>query len=168
MLGPLVAASVGLILHQAAYAAEIIRGGLLSVDQGQIEAAAALGIPAHVRFFRIVLPQAARAILPTAFNEVVGLLKGTSVVFVVALPELFYTVQVIYNRNQLVVPLLLVAVIWYAILTSALSVVQYYIERHFSRGTSRQLPPTPIQRARARLAAGWAKLGDPAPEGAVR
>ena len=142
------AAVLGLSLHQAAYSAEIIRGGLLSVDQGQLEAARALGIPRARRFFRITLPQAARAILPNAFNEVIGLLKGTSVVFILALPELFYTVQVIYNRNQQVVPLLLVATVWYTLFTSVLSIVQYYIERHFARGTARELPPTPIQRAR--------------------
>ncbi|PRI10143.1 amino acid ABC transporter permease [Leucobacter massiliensis] len=145
------AAILGLSLHQAAYSAEIIRGGLLSVDQGQIEAAKALGIPRRRRFFRIVLPQAARAILPSAFNEVIGLLKGTSVVFIVALPELFYTVQVIYNRNQQVVPLLLVATVWYTIFTSVLSVIQFTIERHFARGSARELPPTPLQRARRAL-----------------
>lgn len=145
------AAVLGLSLHQAAYSAEIIRGGLLSVDQGQIEAAKALGIPRSRRFFRITLPQAARAILPNAFNEVIGLLKGTSVVFILALPELFYTVQVIYNRNQQVVPLLLVATVWYTLFTSVLSVLQYYIERHFARGSARELPPTPIQRAKRAL-----------------
>ena len=153
LLSSSVAAILGLSLHQAAYSAEIIRGGLLSVDQGQLEAARALGIPRHRRFFRIVLPQAARAILPNAFNEVIGLLKGTSVVFIVALPELFYTVQVIYNRNQQVVPLLLVAAVWYTIFTTVLSVAQYYIERRFSRGTARELPPTPLQRLRRRVAA---------------
>lgn len=147
------AAILGLSLHQAAYSAEIIRGGLLSVDQGQAEAAKALGIPRARRFFRIILPQAARAILPNAFNEVIGLLKGTSVVFILALPELFYTVQVIYNRNQQVVPLLLVATVWYTIFTSALSILQYYIERHFARGTARELPPTPVQRLRQAVAA---------------
>ncbi|SDQ09643.1 amino acid ABC transporter permease [Leucobacter chromiiresistens] len=153
LLSGSVAAILGLSLHQAAYSAEIIRGGLLSVDQGQLEAARALGIPRGRRFFRIVLPQAARAILPNAFNEVIGLLKGTSVVFVVALPELFYTVQVIYNRNQQVVPLLLVAAVWYTIFTTVLSIAQYYIERRFSRGTARELPPTPLQRVRRRITA---------------
>ena len=157
------AAILGLSLHQAAYSAEIIRGGLLSVDQGQIEAAKALGIPRSRRFFRITLPQAARAILPNAFNEIISLLKGTSVVFLLALPDLFYTVQVIYNRNQQVVPLLLVATVWYTIFTSVLSIAQYYIERHFARGTARELPPTPIQRAR-RAIAGLFSRGTGTPE----
>ena len=118
LISPFAAAVLGLGLHQAAYAAEIIRGGLISVDQGQLEAAAALGIPARQRLFRIVLPQAMRSILPTAANEVIGLVKGTSVVFVIAIPELFYPVQVIYSRNSRVIPLLLVAVVWYPIITT--------------------------------------------------
>lgn len=158
------AATIGLSLHQAAYSAEIIRAGILSVDQGQLEAAAALGLPRRIRFFRIILPQAARAIVPNAFNEIIGLVKGTSVVFIVALPELFYTVQVIYNRNQRVIPLLLVAVVWYAVITTVLSVAQYYVERRFARGAVRELPPTPIQRARRWAAEQWARLGEtPAP-----
>ncbi len=101
------AAILGLGLHQAAYSAEIIRGGLVSVDPGQHEAAAALGIPASRRLFRIILPQAMRSIVPNATNEIIGLVKGASVVFVIAIPELFYAVQVIYNRNSRVIPLLL-------------------------------------------------------------
>jgi polar amino acid transport system permease protein len=164
------AAILGLGLHQAAYSAEIIRGGLLSVDQGQAEAAAALGIPAGRRLFRIILPQAARSIVPNATNEVIGLVKGASVVFVIAIPELFYAVQVIYNRNSRVIPLLLVAVVWYTIITTILSIAQFYIERHFARGSARALPPTPLQRARRWVRDRWDRLGDePAPRvGAVR
>lgn len=157
------AAILGLSLNQAAYSAEIIRGGLLSVDQGQLEAAAALGIPPRRRLTRIVLPQAMRSIVPNATNEVIGLVKGASVVFVIALPEVFYAVQVIYNRNSRVIPLLLVAVVWYTIITTVLSIGQYYIERHYARGTVRVLPPTPVQRARHWIAVQWARLGDSEP-----
>lgn len=160
LLSAFAAATIGLSLHQAAYSAEIIRAGILSVDQGQLEAAATLGLPRRIRFFRITLPQAARAIVPNAFNEVIGLVKGTSVVFIVALPELFYTVQVIYNRNQRVIPMLLVAVVWYAIITTVLSIAQYYVERRFARGAVRVLPPTPLQRARRWAAEQWRRLGD--------
>jgi len=149
LLGPYAAALLGLSLNQAAFSAEIIRGGILSVDQGQLEAAAALGLPRRRQAFRIVLPQAMRAILPTAFNELIGLAKGTSMVYVLALPELFYTVQVIYRRNLAVIPLLMVATVWYLIIMIVLSVIQFYIERHFARGALRTLPPTPIQRLRA-------------------
>ncbi|MFJ2619486.1 amino acid ABC transporter permease [Glutamicibacter sp. NPDC087344] len=148
LISQFAAAVLGLTLNQAAYSAEIIRGGILSVDQGQLEAAAALGIPKWRRSTRIVLPQAMRAILPTAFNEIIGLVKGTSIVYVLAYSELFYTVQVIYNRTQQVLPLLLVATIWYIVITSVLSIAQYYIERHYSRGALRTLPLTPWQKVR--------------------
>ena len=148
LISQFAAAVLGLTLNQAAYSAEIIRGGILAVDQGQLEAAAALGIPAWRRSTRIVLPQAMRSILPTAFNEIIGLVKGTSIVYVLAYSDLFYTVQVIYNRTQQVLPLLLVATLWYITITSGLSVFQYYIERHYSKGALRTLPPTPLQRIR--------------------
>jgi len=154
LFGPLGAAVLGLALHQAAYAAEIIRGGILSVDAGQLEAAAALGIPRLRQFFKIVIPQAMRGILPNAANEVISLFKGTSIVSVMAIPELFYQVQVIYGRNGRVVPLLMVATVWYVVLTTVLSIVQYYLERHYAKGSARNLPPTPWQK----LARGWSRV----------
>lgn len=137
LIAPVTAAFLGLGLHQGAYFAEIVRSGFLSIDHGQLEAAAALGIPRGRQFWRIQLPQALRIIVPTTGNEIIGLLKGTSVVYIMALPELFYQVQVIYQRTGQVIPLLLVAAIWYFVLTSLLSVVQWGIERHYGRGTSR-------------------------------
>ncbi|MGX2998056.1 amino acid ABC transporter permease [Streptomyces sp. JNUCC 64] len=137
LVGAMSAAVLGLALHQAAYAAEIVRGGVLSVNAGQLQAAAALGIPRVRQIRRIVLPQAMRSILPNAANEVISLFKGTSIVSVMAIGELFYQVQVIYGRNGRVVPLLMVATVWYILLTTALSVVQYYVERHFSKGATR-------------------------------
>ncbi len=95
---------------------------------------------------RIILPQAMRTIVPTAGNELIGLVKGTSVVYIMAIPELFYQVQVIYARNGRVIALLLVAAIWYLILTTVLSVAQFYVERHYARGAVRVLPPTPFQK----------------------
>ena len=146
------AAVIGLGLHQAAYSAEIVRAGILSVDHGQLEAAAALGIPRVRQFFRIVLPQAMRGILPNAANEVISLFKGTSIVSTMAIAELFYQVQVIYGRNGRVVPLLMVATVWYIVMTTALSIVQYYVERHYAKGAVRSMPLTPLQKARAHLA----------------
>ncbi|MEU4338832.1 amino acid ABC transporter permease [Micromonospora lupini] len=151
LIGPFGAALLGLTLHQSAYAAEIVRAGILSVDQGQLEAAAALAIPRARQFRRIVLPQAMRAILPNAANELINLLKSTSVVYVLAIGELFYQVQVVYGRNGRVVPLLMVATVWYVVLTALLSILQFYVERHFARGALRTLPPTPLQRLRAAL-----------------
>ncbi|MFH9351843.1 amino acid ABC transporter permease [Kitasatospora sp. NPDC017646] len=149
VLGALGAAVLGLGLHQAAFAAEIIRGGVIAVDAGQREAAAALGIPRVRQARRIVLPQAMRSILPAAANEVISLLKGTSVVYVMAIGELFYQAQVIYGRTGRVVPLLMVATVWYVVLTTVLSIGQYHVECYFSRGARRTPPPTPLQRLRA-------------------
>lgn len=146
------AAVIGLALHQAAYAAEIIRAGIISVDPGQVEAAKSLGLPWRRQFFTIVAPQAMRGILPNAVNEVISLFKGTSIVSVMAIAELFYQVQVIFGRNGRVVPLLMVATVWYIVLTTVLTVVQYYVERHFAKGSERELPPTPLQRVRRTLA----------------
>lgn len=136
LISPFSAAVIGLTLNQAAFSSEIIRGGILSVDHGQREAAAALGLPRHRQIFGIVLPQAMRSILPSGFNEIIGLAKGTSVVYILALPELFYTVQVIYRRNLDVVPLLMVATVWYLIILTALSVLQRRVERRFARGAA--------------------------------
>jgi polar amino acid transport system permease protein len=159
-ISPLAAATLGLGLAQAAFSSEVVRAGLLSVDAGQLEAAAALGIPRRRQFFRITLPQAMRSIVPTAANEVIGMVKGTSAVFILgSVFELFYVVQVIYNRNGQVIPLLLVATIWYTVITTVLSVVQYYVERYYARGAVRSLPPTPRQRLLAGLASLRARAG---------
>lgn len=150
LITPFAAAIIGLTLNQAAFTSEIIRGGILSVDQGQLEAAAALGLPRGRQAFRIVLPQAMRSIVPPAFNDIIGLAKGTSNAYILALPELFYTIQIIYRRNLEVIPLLMVATVWYLVLLSALSAIQYFIERHYSRGALRN-PPPPV----LRTVLGW-------------
>ncbi|GAA1297187.1 amino acid ABC transporter permease [Saccharothrix xinjiangensis] len=137
LISPMGAAVLGLALHQAAYAAEIVRSGIISVDHGQLEAAAALGVPRARQFRRIILPQAMRSILPNATNEVISLFKGTSVVSVVAIGELFYQVQVIYGRNARVVALLMVATAWYIALTTLLSIAQHYVEKHYAKGATR-------------------------------
>ncbi|WP_445270467.1 amino acid ABC transporter permease [Streptomyces sp. DSM 41634] len=148
----IVVAVVGLSLSEAAYAAEVVRAGVLSVDQGQHEAAAALGLPKRYQFARIVFPQALRSIVPAYVNQLIGLVKATSLVFYVSLLDLFGTVQSLgstYSGD--VVPLLLVATFWYVVLTSVLSVVQFYVERYYARGALRTVPPTPLQRARTGL-----------------
>ena len=163
LFSPFVAAVIALSLHQAAYAAEIIRAGILSVDPGQTEAAAALGIPKRRQFFGIVLPQAMRAIVPNATNEVIGMVKATSLLAAVAVADLSYQVQVILGRNGRAIPLLLVATFWYVVITTVLTVVQFYVERHFAKGADRHLPPTPLQRFRswaAGLGAGKATGAD--------
>ncbi|WP_035953689.1 amino acid ABC transporter permease [Kitasatospora sp. NRRL B-11411] len=150
LLGPALTAVIGLTLHEAAFAAEVVRSGVQSVDQGQLEAAASLGLGRGRVLRRIVLPQAMRAILPPAGNMLIGTLKGTSVISVLAVHDLLFSAQLVYNQTYQVIPLLLVATLWYVAVTSVLSVGQYYLERHFARGATRAgLPPTPWQRARA-------------------
>ncbi|SCL22882.1 polar amino acid transport system permease protein [Micromonospora pallida] len=145
------AAMLGLTLHEAAHAGEIVRGGILAVDHGQLEAGVALGLRRSRIFRRVVLPQAMRSIVPATGNLLIGTLKGTSMVSVIAVNDLLYSVQYIYNRTYEVVPLLAVATAWYLVVTSLLSVAQYYVERHFARGAQRSLPPTPLRRLSALL-----------------
>ncbi|MCI3275562.1 amino acid ABC transporter permease [Streptomyces cylindrosporus] len=137
LLGPVEVAIVGLTLHEAAYAAEVVRGGILAVDRGQIEAAQALGLSRWRRWRRIVLPQAMRSIVPPAGNMLIGTLKGTSIVSVIAVSDLLFSVQLVYHRTYQVIPLLMVATLWYTIVTSVLGVGQYYVEKHYARGSER-------------------------------
>ncbi|MGV8880657.1 MAG: amino acid ABC transporter permease [Rhodoglobus sp.] len=128
------AAVIGLTIHEAAYMSEIIRSGILSVDSGQRDAARALGYREGPIFVRFILPQALRVIIPPTGSQVISLLKGTSLVSVIGMTDLLHAAQGIYNRTFEVVPLLLVASIWYLILVGILSYVQGRIETRLSRG----------------------------------
>ncbi len=134
------AALLGLGLNEGAYMAEIIRAGLLSVDPGQGEASKALGHRPFQTFRVIVLPQAMKAIVPPTGNQVIGMLKYTSIASVVSLQELMHSVEDIYNRNFETIPLLIVAALWYLILVTILSVGQAYIEKYYSRGWTNSAP----------------------------
>lgn len=142
------AAVLGLALNEAAYMAEIVRAGILSVDEGQMRAAQSLGMSQLQTMQRIILPQAMRVIIPPTGNETISMLKNTALVSVIAYLDLLYAVQLIYSRTYETIPLLLTASLWYLIVTSVLTAGQFYLERHFGRGSSRELPPTPIQRIR--------------------
>jgi polar amino acid transport system permease protein len=148
---PFTAAILGLGLNEAAYMAEIVRGGILSVEEGQTEAAQALGMRRLQIMRRIVLPQAMRVIIPPTGNETISMLKTSALVSVLAYAELLYSVQLIYSQNFKTIPLLIVAAIWYLVFTTILTIGQYYIERHYGRGTARELPLTPRQKLQARL-----------------
>jgi polar amino acid transport system permease protein len=148
---PFVAAILGLGLNEGAYMSEIVRAGILSVDEGQTDAAHALGMTRLQTMRRIVLPQAMRIIIPPTGNETISMLKTSSLVSVIAYTELLYTVQLIYAQNYKQIPLLLVASLWYLLVTTLLSIGQYYLERRFGRGSSRELPLTPWQRVRRAL-----------------
>lgn len=148
---PFVAGMLALGLNEGAYMAEIVRAGIISVEEGQTEAAQSLGMTRLQTMRRIVLPQAMRVIIPPTGNETISMLKTTSLVSVIAVTELLYSVQLIYAVNYRTIPLLIVASIWYLILTTVLTVGQYYVERHYGRGTSRDVPPTAFQRLRRNL-----------------
>lgn len=134
VISPFTAAVLALSLHEAAYMAEIIRSGVGSVDHGQREAAQALGIKPRKVMLRIILPQAMRVIVPPTANQVIMMLKTTSLVSVIALSDLLYSAQIIYSSNYQVIPLLLVASLWYLALVSVLTVGQHQIERIYNRG----------------------------------
>ncbi|WP_248310248.1 amino acid ABC transporter permease [Bosea sp. 117] len=134
VITPLVAALLGLGLNEGAYMAEIVRSGLLSVDSGQREAAQSLGMSPAYTLRRIILPQALRVIVPPTGNEVIGMLKATSLVSILAFSDLLYSVQGIYGRTFQTIPLLIVATIWYLVASTLLSLVQQYLERRYGRG----------------------------------
>jgi polar amino acid transport system permease protein len=151
LISPFMAALLGLGLNEAAYMAEIVRAGIISVEHGQTEAAQALGMDRGLVMRRIVLPQAMRVIIPPTGNETISMLKTSSLASVASVPELFTRSTQIASATFAVVEMLIVASVWYLLMTSILTVGQYYIERRFARGSQRQLPLTPFQRFRRML-----------------
>jgi polar amino acid transport system permease protein len=139
LITPFVAALVGLTLNEAAYMAEITRGGIQSVDKGQFEAATALGLTRVQSLRKVILPQAMRVVVPPTANESINLLKVTALVSVITLPELLYSAQIIYSRTFQTIPLLIVASLWYLVITTVLTFFQYLLEKRYGRGSS----PTP-------------------------
>ncbi|MEU0165110.1 amino acid ABC transporter permease [Streptomyces iakyrus] len=137
IMTPLTAAVVGLTLNQAAYMSEIIRGGFASVPRGQHEAAESLGMSGFTKLRRVIIPQTMPSVVPATGNQVIGMLKETSLVSVLGVADLLNSAQSIYARNYQTIPLLIVASLWYLIMTLVLSVPQSMIERRFSRSTSR-------------------------------
>jgi len=125
LITPLAAAILGLGLNEGAYMAEIVRAGILSVDHGRVEAAQALGMSRALTMRRIVLPQAMRVIIPPTGNETISMLKTTSLASVITVTELLYAVQLIYSVNFKTIPLLILASIWYLVVTSVLTIGQY-------------------------------------------
>ncbi|MCF6522380.1 amino acid ABC transporter permease [Streptomyces sp. JJ36] len=134
LVTPTVAALLALGLNEVAYASEVIRGGIQSIDKGQTEAAHSLGMRPGLTLRRIVLPQAMRVIVPPMGNDTVTMLKTTALISVIAGHDLMSNIQDIYAQNYNVIPLLLVAALWYLVLVSALSVPQAWLERRFGRG----------------------------------
>jgi len=147
----LVAGLLALGLNEGAYMSEIVRAGIISVDEGQTHAAQSLGMSRLQIMRLIVLPQAMRVIIPPTGNETISMLKNTSLLSVISFGELLFGAQTIYDVNYKVIPLLIVASIWYLVMTSVLYVGQYFIERRYGRGFSRA--------ERGSMRARWLSLG---------
>lgn len=137
LMAPITAALVGLTLNEAAYMAEIIRGGFSSVGKGQIEAADSLGMSGAMKMRKVIIPQAMPSIIPATGNQVIGMFKETSLVSVLGVAELLQSAQLIYARTYETIPLLLVASLWYLVMTLLLSYPQSKLEQKYSRATSR-------------------------------
>lgn len=133
-----VAAVLGLGINEGAYLAEVIRGGIVSVDLGQTEAAQAIGLNRRQMMFRIILPQAMPTVIPTIGNEAIGMLKNTALAAAISYTELLTSAQKIYYINGRVMELLFVAAIWYLVATTITSIGQHWLERHFTRSRRRR------------------------------
>ncbi len=140
---------VALSLNEGAYMAEIARAGLISVDEGQMEAASSIGMKRVQTLRHVVLPQAMRVIIPPTGNEVISMLKTTSLVSTIGVYELAGVANNISAQNFENVALLETISIWYLAVTTVLSIGQFYLERHFAKGSSRATPETPWQRLRS-------------------
>jgi len=151
------AAILGLGLNEAAYMSEIVRSGLISVDEGQIEAATSIGMTRSQTMRMVILPQAMRVIIPPTGNEVISMLKTSSLASFVTVQELFFVQGEISGANLEIMQLLIVASLWYILVTTVLSVGQFYVERHYAKGALRTLPPTPTQRIRHDVKGVWDK-----------
>jgi polar amino acid transport system permease protein len=127
----------------------VVRAGILSVDHGQTEAAKAIGMTRLTLLRRIVLPQAMRVIIPPVGNEVISMVKLTSVASVIQYSEILRAAQTIYYANARVMELLIVAAIWYLVVVSALSIGQYFLERYFARGQRGNRAKKDVEEARA-------------------
>lgn len=151
IIGGFVASILALGLNEAAYAAELVRAGIISVDRGQTEAAESLGMSFPLTMRRIVLPQAMRVIIPTMGNETISMLKTTALVSVIAGHELMTNITIAYSQNFKIMPLLIVACIWYIFFTTLLTIGQHYLERYFGKGFGTKEAATAEKKALKRL-----------------
>jgi len=129
---PFIASVIGLSLAGAGYMAEIVRGGLLAIGRGQHEAAKALGVTSLQTTRHIVLPQALRIIVPPMGNELIGMLKATAIVSVIAGGDLLTVAQSISGANYRTIEMLIVAAVWYFVVLAVISVGQHFLEKRFA------------------------------------
>jgi polar amino acid transport system permease protein len=162
VITPFMAGTLALGLNEGAYMSEIVRSGVISVDEGQFDAAKAVGMSRGQTMRRIVLPQAMRVVIPPTGNETISMLKNSSLVFVTGgVNDLLNSVVLIYSVTFQQIPLLIVASIWYLVATTVLSIGQYYLERHYGRGTTRQQAPTLLQQILRGIGARHAEVPRP-------
>ena len=148
VLGEITSGVIALSLNEGAYMAEIVRAGILSVDEGQIEAASSLGMTRLLAMRRVILPQAIRIILPPTGNEFISMLKNTSLLYVISVHELFYWEEQIQSATYYYFELVTVAAVWYLAMTTLATYVQGHIERYYARGYTRQVQgPGLVRRA---------------------
>jgi polar amino acid transport system permease protein len=152
LITPFFAGMLALGLNEGAYMSEIVRAGIISVDEGQFDAAKAVGMTQGQTMRRVVLPQAMRVIIPPTGNETISMLKNSALVSVIAVAELLYSAQLIYSVNYKTIPLLVVASIWYLAATTVLSIGQYFLERHYGRGGPGEQAPSLLQQIRRGIA----------------
>ena len=136
VIGPITAVVVGFTLHESAYMAEILRSGLAAIPRGQWQAGRSIGMTETQLYRRVVLPQVVRVVLPTIGNETINIVKETSLISVLAITDLLYAVQLIYGKNFQTIPLLIVATIWYLIITAVLGFGQSLLERRLGRSVA--------------------------------
>lgn len=158
----IVPAILALGLNEAAYAAELVRAGIISVEAGQTEAALSLGMSSPLTMRRVVLPQAMRVIVPTFGNETISMLKTTSLIAAIGGLEMFGRLQQVYAQTFQIVPLLVVASAWYLFLTSVLTIGQSYIEAYYGKGFGEKEAEAAEKRAakRALRASALQSTGD--------
>jgi len=137
IMTPFLAALLGLGINQGAYTSEVVRAGLLSVDTGQYEAAKSIGMPKLLALRRVILPQAMRVIVPPIGNELIGMVKLTSLASVIQYAEMLHSAENIYYANARVIELLMVAAVWYLVIVTVLSLLQSRVELRFARGAGR-------------------------------
>lgn len=148
LITPFIAGLLALTLNQAAYSSEIVRAGMISVDEGQREAAYSLGMSPLYTFRRVLLPQAMRVIIPPLGNELISMIKNTSLLSLIAVMEVYTRATQISAQNLKQVELLIVVSIWYLLIVSILSIPQFYLERYFGRGVERNAPTSTLQKAK--------------------
>lgn len=161
IIGGFVAAILALGLNEAAYAAELVRAGIISVDRGQTEAAQSLGMSPSLTMRRIILPQAMRVIIPPMGNETISMLKTTSLVAVISGGDLLTKVTIAYSQNFKIFPLLIVACIWYIFLTTLFTIGQHYLESYFGRGFGVHEAESAEKRALKRLQQRGGDINEP-------